>query len=164
MGFETTTNLLGNGLALLFDRPAVAAGLRSGALVYPGFVEEVLRFDAPVQMTSRVPLTAGLRVGGTPLPADTGAEVLLLLAAANRDPGRFADPDTFDPLRADNAPLSFGAGAHYCLGRALARLEVHTAFRLLLERFPDLAPAGEPVRGARHNLRGFQSLPVYVSA
>ena len=163
-GFETTTNLLGNGLALLFDRPAVAAGLRSGGLPCADFVEEVLRFDSPVQLTSRVPLADGLRVGGLDLPRDPGAEALLLLGAANRDPRRFADPERFDPLRADNAPLSFGAGAHYCIGAALARLEANTAIPLLLKRFPDLAPAAEPVRNQRYNLRGYQSLPVYVSA
>ena len=162
-GFETTTNLFGNGLALLFEQPALAAGLRSGGLPCADFVEEVLRFDSPVQFTSRVALTDGLRVGGKRLPCEPGAEALLLVGAANRDPKRFADADRFDPLRVDNAPLTFGAGAHYCLGAALARLEVNTALPMLLDRFPDLAPAGPPVRGSRYNLRGYEELPVYVS-
>lgn len=163
-GFETTTNLLGNGLALLFDRPAVLAGLRAGGLPYPDFVEEVLRFDSPVQMTSRVPLAGGLRVGDFSVPFEPGAEVLVMLGAANRDPRRFVDPLSFDPLRADNAPLSFGAGGHFCIGATLARLEARTAFSMLLSRFPDIAPAGEPVRNDRYNLRGYQSLPVFVTA
>jgi cytochrome P450 len=162
-GFETTTNLLGNGLALLFGRPAVLAGLRAGKLSYADFTEEVLRFDSPVQMTSRVPLADGLSVGGVPVPNAPESEVILLLAAANRDPRRFTDPEAFDPLRPDNAPLSFGAGGHFCLGAALARLEANTAFPLLLDRFPGLCPAAEPpIRGERYNLRGFQTLPVLL--
>ncbi len=159
-GFETTTNLFGNGLAILFDRPAVAAALREGTLPAADFVEEVLRYDSPVQLTSRQVMAEGLEVGGLPVAA--GAEVLLLLGAANRDPARFADPGAFDPLRADNQPLSFGAGAHYCLGAALARLEAATAFPMLLRRLPKLAPAdgAERLRADRLVLRGYRSLPV----
>jgi cytochrome P450 len=158
-GFETTTNLLGNGLAILFDEPKFRDGLLAGTLPCQGFVEEVLRFDSPVQFTARVPLTDGLEVGGIPVPRE-GGEAILLLGAANRDPRRFTAPDKFDPLRPDNQPLSFGAGGHYCLGAALARLEAVTAFPLLLERFPDLAPATRPTRSERYNLRGYQTLPV----
>ena len=159
-GFETTTNLLGNGLAILFERPATAAGLREGRLQVADFVEEVLRFDSPVQLTSRVVYEEDVRLGGVELPVN--AEVLLLLGAANRDPRRYADPGAFDPLRPDNQPLSFGAGAHFCLGSALARLEAATAFPRLLARFPGLAPAAgqTPVRRDRLVLRGFHTLPV----
>jgi cytochrome P450 len=158
-GFETTTNLLGNGLAILFDQPQVRDGLLAGTLPYQGFVEEVLRFDSPVQFTGRVALTDGLEVGGIPVPR-AGGNAILLLGAANRDPRRFTAPDKFDPLRPDNQPLSFGAGGHYCLGAALARLEAVTAFPLLLDRFPALAPAARPTRSERYNLRGYQALPV----
>lgn len=161
-GFETTTNLFGNGLAVLFDRPELATGLRDGTVPVAGFVEEVLRFDSPVQLTSRLALVDGLDVAGMPVPK--GAEVLLLLGAANHDPQRFVDPERFDPERPDNQPLSFGAGAHYCLGAALARLEAVTAFPLLLSRFPDLAPAkdAERTRNDRLVLRGYQTFPVLV--
>lgn len=118
----------------------------------------MLRHDSPVQLTSRIPLADGLRVGGFPVPPGSG--VFLLLGAANRDPDRYPDPDTFDPTRTDSQPLSFGGGPHFCLGAQLARLEAVTALPALLERFPGLAPAGEPVRRPRLVLRGYQSLPV----
>ncbi|WP_042404115.1 cytochrome P450 [Streptacidiphilus carbonis] len=161
-GFETTTNLLGNGLALLFEHPAVRAALIRQALPVGDFVEEVLRFDSPVQLTSRVALFRGLDVDGVPLPQH--GEVILMLGAANRDPARFHDPDRFDPWRADNQPLSFGAGMHYCLGAMLARLEARTAFAALLRRYPaiDAAKGAEPVRQDRLLLRGYASLPVVL--
>ena len=159
-GFETTTNLLGNGLALLFQYPAVRQALAGGGLAPALFVDEVLRYDSPVQLTSRVALVDGLEIEGVPVPRQ--AEVLLLLGAANRDPARFAEPERFDPWRADNAPLSFGAGIHYCLGAMLARLEAAVAFPALLARFPELAPAegAVPVRQDRIVLRGYAELPV----
>ena len=157
-GFETTTNLLGNGLAILFQRPELMALLRSGELPVEGFVEEVLRFDSPVQATYRVARTEGLSVEGVPVPR--GSEFLLLIGAANRDPARFPDPDLFDPTRTGNAPLSFGAGAHICLGNNLARLEAAIAFPRLLARFPRLASAGAPTRRDRLILRGHDTLPI----
>ena len=161
-GFETTTNLLGNGLAAVFAHPKVRSALQEGALPAADLVEEVLRYDSPVQLTSRVALREGLDVGGVPLPRY--GEVLLLIGAANRDPARFPEPDRFDPWRADVQPLSFGAGAHYCLGAMLARLEATLAFRALFARFPGLAPAPgvEPVRNDRLLLRGYATLPVVL--
>ncbi len=163
-GFETTTNLFGNGLTVLFDRPELAAGLRSGTAPVTDFIEEVLRFDSPVQLTSRTARTDGLDVAGLPIPA--GAELLLLIGAANHDPARFPEPGVFNTSRPDNQPLSFGAGAHYCLGAALARLEAATAFPMLLRRFPDIAPANgaERIRSDRLVLRGYRTLPVVVTA
>ncbi|WP_281899498.1 cytochrome P450 [Phytohabitans aurantiacus] len=156
-GHETTTNLIGNGVAVLFDHPAAMARLRAAPDLAPAYVEEFLRFDAPVQVTSRVPATA-MTVGDAAV--DGSVEVTVLLGAANRDPERFAAADTFDPARSDNAPLSFGAGAHFCLGAALARLEAQIAFPLLLTRFPKLRPDGAPVRRDRLVLRGYAHLPV----
>ncbi|OHV36104.1 MULTISPECIES: cytochrome P450 [Pseudofrankia] len=161
-GFETTTNLLGNGLAILFERPGLAARLRSGDVPTAGFVEEVLRYDSPVQATMRVARADGLTVDGTPVPK--GGQLLLLIGSANRDPDRYHDPASFDPIRPGSAPLAFGAGAHVCLGNSLARLEAGTAFPRLLDRFPDLAPAGTPTRRDRLVLRGYEILPVTITA
>ncbi|MFD8479697.1 cytochrome P450 [Kitasatospora sp. NPDC059673] len=157
-GFETTGNLLGNALALLFEHPDTAAQLREGTLDPAALVDEVLRFDSPVQLTSRIALTDGLTVGGKPVPRYTGT--LLLVGAANRDPRRFPDPNRFDPSRTDGRPLSFGGGPHYCLGAQLARLEATTALPALLRRFPALAPAGPAVHRDRLVLRGYRTLPV----
>jgi cytochrome P450 len=87
-----------------------------------------------------------------------------LTGAANRDPQRFAVPDLFDPARPDNQPISFGAGAHYCLGAALARTEAQLALPMVVDRFPALALGSEPVRTDQFILRGYKSLPVTVSA
>jgi cytochrome P450 len=158
-GFETTTNLLGNGLVTLLNEPVVAARLRADGGPAEGVVNEVLRYDPPVQFTTRWspdPVT----IAGVPLPPYT--EIVVLLGAANRDPDRFVDPDRFDPDRTGNQPLSFGAGPHFCLGAALARLEAEVAFPLLLRRFPELALAGPPRRRHRVALRGYAALPVHV--
>ncbi|MER7753473.1 cytochrome P450 [Kitasatospora sp. NPDC097643] len=159
-GFETTTNLLGNGLTLLFGHPEAAAGLRSGGVTPAGFTDEVLRFDSPVQLTSRIALTDGLTVEDLPVPA--GAMVVLLLGAANHDPARYDRPGVFDPTRTDSQPLSFGGGPHYCLGSQLARMEAEVAMPALLDRFPRLAPGGVATRRNRLVLRGYDTLPVTV--
>ncbi|WP_407663105.1 cytochrome P450 [Micromonospora radicis] len=158
-GFETTTNLLGNGLAVLLAHPAAADALRRHPEHAPAYVDELLRYDSPVQLTTRTTAEA-VRVGGVELPA--GSWLLLLLGAANRDPRRHPDPDRFDPWRAAPSPLSFGAGPHYCLGAGLARLEAQVAFPLLLRRLPELVPAGTPRRRIRLTLRGYDNLPVTV--
>ncbi|MEU9743855.1 cytochrome P450 [Micromonospora chersina] len=158
-GFETTTNLLGNGLVVLLDHPAEAATLRERPEFAPGYVEELLRYDSPVQLTSRMS-TAPTRYGGVDLPA--GSWLIVLLGAANRDPGRYPEADRFDPWRPAVHPLSFGAGPHYCLGAGLARLEAQVAFPLLLRRLPGLALAGPGERRVRLTLRGYATLPVTV--
>jgi len=158
-GFETTTNLLGNGLRLLLDRPEHAARLRDDPGLAAAYVEEVLRYESPVQPTSRWN-PDDLELGGVTVPARS--EVLILLASANRDPRRFVDPDVFHPDRPDNQPLSFGGGPHFCLGSALARQEAQVAFPMLLRRLTGLRLAGEPVRRDRMILRGYQHLPVAV--
>jgi cytochrome P450 len=158
-GFETTTNLLGNGLWLLLQRPDELAVLRADPSRTNEYVEEMLRFDSPVQVTSRWTPTE-LTIGDLHVPA--GGEVFALIAAGNRDPRRFDRPGVFDPTRVNNASLSFGAGAHFCLGQALARMEAQVAFPLLLDRFPDIEPAGVPERKDRITLRGYASMPLRV--
>jgi cytochrome P450 len=158
-GFETTTNLLGNGLNIVLNEPRAGQAVRDGSVSAAAFVEEVLRYDSPVQLTSRSGYDT--KVGGVAVPA--GAGVTTLLGAGNRDPRRFASPDRFDPSRPDGGPLSFGGGAHFCIGAALARLEGRVAFDRLLHRFPSISAAGDPVRRDRLVLRGFEELPVFVS-
>jgi cytochrome P450 len=157
-GHETTTNLIGNGTLALLRHPEQAERLRSDPSLLPSAVEELLRYDSPVQMTSRV-LTADLEVGGKQLRR--GQLVLLVLGAANRDPEQFADPDRLDVGRADNKHLAFGLGSHFCLGAQLARLEGRIAFEALLRCLPNLhLQAGAEPRYRRHfNLRGLESLP-----
>jgi cytochrome P450 len=159
-GFETTTNLISNAVVLLLDHPAYAERLREDPGLATPYLEEVLRLDAPVQMTSRIVARPTEVAGETVEP---GAELILLLGAANRDPARFEKPDVFDPDRPRNSPLSFGAGAHYCLGAPLARMEAQVALPALLRRFPDLAVEQRPVRRARMNLRGWRELRVTLT-
>jgi cytochrome P450 len=159
-GFETTANLLGNGLRILLGDQLFADDIRDGRVQIAAFVEEVLRYDSPVQMTSRR-AAAPASVGGRPVtPAD---EIIVMLGASNRDPRRFTEPNRFNPARADGGPLSFGGGAHFCIGSALARLEAAVAFPQILARFPRIAAAGEPVRKDGLVLRGYESLPVVVA-
>jgi len=156
-GFETTTNLLGNGLAALLDHPE----LRTERLDITDFVEEVLRHDSPVQVVTRQAHADGRTVEGIPVPV--GGDLILLIGAANRDPARYPDPDRFDPTRADIRPLSFGAGPHICIGNSLARLEAAIVFTELLARFPDLSAAHPRLRRDRLVLRGYETLPVRIA-
>ena len=158
-GFETTTNLLGNGLQVILQDPPAGEAVRDGSVPPAAFVQEVLRFDSPVQLTSRI--GDGTDVSGVPVSPGTG--VVTLLGAGNRDPRRFADPARFDPMRPDGGPLSFGGGAHFCIGAALARLEGAVAFPRLLGRFPKISAAAEPIRRDTLVLRGFDVLPVTVA-
>ena len=156
-GFECSMNLLGSGLRLVFTEPGLGDGLRSGQLAATSFVEELLRFEPPIQETGRRLATSG-EIDGIAVGSDD--EIVLLLGAANRDPRRFADPDRFWPDRADPGSLSFGAGPHFCLGAALARLQAELAFPRLLRRFPGLVPAGDPDRRPSAISRGFDRMPV----
>ncbi|HCT77882.1 MAG TPA: cytochrome P450 [Micromonosporaceae bacterium] len=125
-GFVTTTHLLGNGLTMLLDRPE----LRDRSVV-----DEILRFEPPVQIVARYALEDAEIED---LAVRAGEAVLVMLGAANRDPRRFPDPDRFDPDRPNNVPLSFGLGPHYCLGAALSKIEAEIAFPALFKRFPRL--------------------------
>lgn len=157
-GFETTVNLIGNGTVLLLRHPDQVAVLRGDATVWPNAVEEVLRFDSPVQNTARLARTA-TTVGGVDVPAQ--ALLVMFLGGANRDPDVFDDPGRFDVRRANaREHLSFSAGVHYCLGAALARLEGEIALQRLFERFPNLELIGEPHRRPTRTLRGYDALPV----
>ncbi|MEV0129198.1 cytochrome P450 [Dactylosporangium sp. NPDC050688] len=156
-GFETTTNLLANGVAALLGHPEQYALLgRDPALAQPA-VEELLRFDSPVQLSSRV-VTAPLELGG--VTVQEGERVVAYLGAGNHDPARFADPGVLRLDRADNAPLSFGGGIHYCLGAPLARLEAQIALPALARRFPSLALTGDAQRRDSLSLKGYTSLRV----
>jgi cytochrome P450 len=157
-GHETTVNLIGNGLLALLRHPAQMERLRREPGLIRTAVEELLRYDAPVQMTSRA-LTADVTAAGQKLSA--GQEVFLLLGSGNRDAAQFQEPDTLDLGRADNQHLAFGAGPHYCVGAPLARAEAQVAFRLVLERFPGLQLLTEaPVWRPLAVLRGLRELPV----
>jgi cytochrome P450 len=153
-GFETTSNLLANGLAALLRNRHQAEFLQ----VDPGAgVEELIRYDSSVQLVSRVAWEP-VELAGVPI--EPGERVVAYLGAGNRDPERFHEPDSLDLARADNAPLSFGGGIHYCLGAPLARLEARIAFPALLQRFPDLELDGDAQRRDSLSLRGFTAMPV----
>jgi cytochrome P450 len=157
-GFETTVNLLGNAVVLLDAHRDQRAALLADPAGWPNAVEEVLRFDSPVQITGRT-VRADTELAGVPMRP--GSRVTLLLGAANRDPAVFADPGRFDTTRRNARDhLAFSAGIHYCVGAGLARLEAAVALRALTERFPDLRVSGRPVRRDLQTLRGFEHLPV----
>ena len=139
-GHETTANLIANGLVLLFENPGRMELLRAQPELMPLAVEEMLRCDGPVAVLGRV-ATAPVELAGHPVPA--GSHVYLAIAAANRDPDVFAEPEVFDITRRRNRHLGFGMGAFYCLGAALARMETDECLRILLARRPGLRPAYE---------------------
>lgn len=160
-GHETTTNLIGNAVHLLLDRPEVADRLRREPPAWERAIEEVLRFESPVQRAARV-TTEPIEVGDTTVPA--GHRVIMVLAAANRDPTVFESPDEFDVDRHPNPHLAFGHGIHLCSGAALARLEAKIALRALFERFGGLRRAGAVRWSANFGLRSLETLPVTVAA
>jgi cytochrome P450 len=159
-GFETTTNLIGNGLLALLGHPDQLTYLRSAAHdtgAVQRAVEELLRWDSPVQLDFRVAVGTVEIAGQTMNP---GEGIMTLLGAANRDPRRFHDPETLDLRRDEGPPMSFGSGIHYCLGAALARLEGQVCFARLLTRFNAIELEGEVARRDSITLRGLARLPV----
>lgn len=156
-GFETTTNLIGNGVAALLAHPDQMRQLRARPDLASNAVEELLRYDSPVQTNGRTVLEP-TRLAGVDL--HPGQVVLTLLGAANRDPDRFCDPDRLDITRTGVPPLSFGAGIHFCLGAPLARLEGSILFPLLVARFPGLGLVEQPRWRTGLSFRGLSSLKV----
>jgi cytochrome P450 len=161
-GFETTTNLLGNGLLALLSHPDQLADWRAHPEIAPSAVEELLRFDSPVQFNLRAALEPA-ELAGQPL--ERGDRIVVLQGAANRDPVEFDRPEELDLRRSPNTPLSFGWGIHHCIGAALARLEGEIAFNALLARFESIELSGEePQWRPGFTLRGLQSFPLHVAA
>ncbi len=160
-GFETTVNLLGNGIVLLAGDHEQRKQLTEREDFWPNAVDEVLRIDPPVLLTGRVTM-ADTEVEDVPMPR--ASVMVALLAGANRDPLVFPEPDKFDVTR-ENARdhVSFSAGRHYCLGAALARMEGEVGLRTLFERYPDLRVEQGGVRRPTRILRGYEKLPVTLS-
>jgi hypothetical protein len=156
-GHETTTNLIGNGAHALLTHRDQWQRLQAEPDLLPTAVEELLRFESPLQLNNRL-LTQAVSVGGTMLPA--GAFVTLALGAANRDPAVFERPHRLDVGRKPNPHLAFGQGAHACAGMNVARLEARIAFGRLLQRCAKLDLAGAPQRETRVRFRGLRAMPV----
>lgn len=157
-GHGTTTHLIGNGLLALLRHPEQMTLLRNEPSLMPGAVAEFLRYDSPVQLTSRVAKT-NLRIRDTEIEA--GQSVVFALGAANHDPAQFTNPDVFDIRRAENRHMAFGQGIHFCLGAPLARVEAEIAFNGLLKRFPKLRLESEAIEWfPSQAFRGLIKLPV----
>jgi len=157
-GFETTVNLIGNGTVALLGDPDSWNRLRRDPALVPAAIEEMLRYDSPVQLTSRI-ATEDVEVGGAVIAA--GRAVLVSIGGANRDPEVFERPDEFRIDRPDpGRHLSFSLGTHHCLGASLARLEGRIAIEELTRRYPALELAAPPARRSLLVLRGFESVPV----
>jgi cytochrome P450 len=160
-GFETTTNLLGNGLLALLTHPDQLRDWRSHPEIASSAVEELLRFDSPVQFNLRTALEPADLNGDL---LERGDRIIVLQGAANHDPARFEDPDWLNLRREDNTPLSFGWGIHHCIGAPLARMEGEIAFTALLARFPTIDLVSEkPLWRPSFTLRGLLELPLHVS-
>lgn len=157
-GNETTTNLIGNGMLALLQHPDQLKMLQGNAELIGPAVEELLRFDNPVQKTARMAID-DIEIGGKVIKA--GDLVMLCYGSANRDPEQFEHPNRLDITRTDNRHLAFAQGIHYCLGSALARIEVQIAINTLVKRMPDIKLAGGvPERGPATHIWGLKALPV----
>lgn len=159
-GHETTTNLIGNGLYTLLEWPSQKALLIADPGLITTAVEEFLRFESPVQIGNRR-ATADCVIGGTAVAA--GSFITIAIAAANRDPDEFADPDRLDVGRARNRHVAFASGVHFCVGLNIARMEGRIAIGRFLARFPNYRSSASAVRGGRARFRGFLSIPVTVA-
>ncbi|MEU9310195.1 cytochrome P450 [Streptomyces sp. NPDC048256] len=156
-GHEATVNATVNGWWALFRNPEQLAALRADHSLVPSAVEELMRYDTPLQLFERWVLD-DIEIDGTTVPR--GAEIAMLFGSANRDPAVFADPDRLDLGRAENPHISFSAGIHYCIGAPLARIELAASMTALLERAPTLALAAEPLRKPNFVIRGLEGLSV----
>jgi cytochrome P450 len=161
-GFITTTHVMSKGVVALLRHPDQLAILRANPELWPGAVEEILRYDTAGQLVPRIP-SENLEIHGCSLRANE--PLFLLVGGANRDPAVFERPDAFDVTRPNaREHLSFSSGVHVCLGAALARMELHVGLQSLFERFPRLALAGEPVSNNSIGLNGLKHLPVSLNA
>ncbi len=161
-GFETTVNLIGNGVALLDAHPEQRERLRAEPGLWPNAVDEILRFDSPVQRTGRIAYR-DTEVAGEHVAA--GRPVVTLLGGVNRDPEVFDEPQRFDVGRPNAGEhAAFSSGIHYCLGAGLARMEGEVGLRALFDRFPNLALDGAPRRRPTRVLRGYDAMPVRLAA
>lgn len=158
-GHETSTNMLSHGVHEMLRHPDEIARLNADPALIEPMVEEVLRYQAPIQINNRR-CTAPVRLGNVDLPAST--TVHMIVAAANRDPAQFPDPDRFDIARRPNRHLSFGLGVHICAGNALARLEAMIAFQRLFARFPDMQLVAPARIAKRLRFREVEELRVAV--
>ncbi|MEV5347721.1 cytochrome P450 [Streptomyces achromogenes] len=158
-GHEATVNATVNGWYALFRHPGQLAALRADHSLVPSAIEELLRYDTPLQLFERWVLD-DIEIDGTTIPR--GSEVALLFGSANHDPAVFADPGRLDLTRAENPHISFSAGIHYCVGAPLARIELAASLTALLERAPTLALAAEPERRPNFVMRGLRGLGVEV--
>ena len=156
-GHETTTNLIGNGARALLEHRGELERLAGNPALLPTAVEELLRFESPLQLNNRI-TTAPIELGGRTFPV--GTFITLGVGAANRDPAQFPDPDRLDVGRKPNRHVAFGHGDHACAGMNVARMEARIAFGRLLARFPRIDIAGVPERDRRVRFRGFRHLPV----
>ncbi|MFI0966025.1 cytochrome P450 [Streptomyces sp. NPDC021080] len=158
-GHEATVNATVTGWWTLFRNPAQLERLRADHALIPTAVEELMRYDTPLQLFERWVLD-DIEIDGTTVPR--GAEIALLFGSANRDAEVFADPDTLDLSRSENPHISFSAGIHYCIGAPLARIELAASMSALLTKAPGLRLAGEPVRKPNFVIRGLEGLSVEV--
>ncbi|MFF1279986.1 cytochrome P450 [Streptomyces sp. NPDC058299] len=158
-GHEATVNATVNGWWALFRNPGRLAALRADHGLVPAAVEELLRYDTPLQLFERWVLD-DIEIGGTTIPR--GSEIALLFGSANHDPAVFADPGRLDLTRGDNPHISFSAGIHYCIGAPLARIELAASLSALLRQAPTLALAAEPERKPGFVIRGLRGLSVEI--
>jgi cytochrome P450 len=159
-GHEATVNVTGNGTLALLRNPDQLARLRDDRAMLPTAIEELMRFDSPLQLFERT-ATEDVEIGGVTVAA--GQKIAALLGSANHDPAVFADPGTLDVGRTDNPHISFGAGVHFCIGAPLARVELQASFGALLDRTSSLELGGEPVRRPEFVIRGLADLPVVLT-
>jgi cytochrome P450 len=160
-GHETTVNLIGNGMLALLRHQEQLELLRRSPDLMGQAVEELSRYDSPVQIAARI-MVADVALGETTIPA--GAKVMVIYGAANRDPARYTDPDRLDLRRTGVKSLAFGGGPHFCIGAPLARLEVAMLYTAMLRRYPSIELlTEEPSWRANFNLRGLTELPVKLS-
>ncbi|MFE8962258.1 cytochrome P450 [Streptomyces iakyrus] len=158
-GHEATVNATVNGWYALFRNPSQLAALRADHTLVPSAIEELMRYDTPLQLFERWVLDE-IEIDGTTIPR--GAEIAMLFGSANHDPAVFRNPADLDLTRADNPHISFSAGIHYCIGAPLARIELAASMGALLERAPTLRLAAEPVRKQNFVIRGLEALAVEI--